>query len=191
METCARPPSSSRRTRDEPQRARSRARSENSAEMLSRKVLKTWWRREDSNLRHGAYETPALPPELRRHLVGRAGNVQGYETGVKRAALSPRRLCPKLCQTCSQPGLANVVSALALEPAAEMREQRWDEPPKLQPKLQLKGANAVHLGGELALDGRYVTRPSSFLVVPASSGSVPVSRSKLPMRCSRTWRWTR
>src|SRR5262249_41957166 len=24
-----------------------------------------WWRREDSNLRHGAYETPALPPELR------------------------------------------------------------------------------------------------------------------------------
>src|SRR5712691_7460429 len=25
-----------------------------------------WWRREDSNLRHGAYETPALPPELRR-----------------------------------------------------------------------------------------------------------------------------
>src|SRR4030095_10734224 len=27
---------------------------------------KVWWRREDSNLRHGAYETPALPPELRR-----------------------------------------------------------------------------------------------------------------------------
>ena len=25
-----------------------------------------WWRWEDSNLRHGAYETPALPPELRR-----------------------------------------------------------------------------------------------------------------------------
>ncbi len=25
-----------------------------------------WWRWEDSNLRHGAYETPALPPELHR-----------------------------------------------------------------------------------------------------------------------------
>jgi hypothetical protein len=31
-----------------------------------RKSLIYWWRREDSNLRHGAYETPALPPELRR-----------------------------------------------------------------------------------------------------------------------------
>ena len=51
--------------------------------MLFRKVLKTWWRREDSNLRHGAYETPALPPELRRRPGGRAENVQGYETGVK------------------------------------------------------------------------------------------------------------
>jgi hypothetical protein len=48
-----------------------------------RKVLRTWWRREDSNLRHGAYETPALPPELRRRPGGRAENLQGYETGVK------------------------------------------------------------------------------------------------------------
>src|SRR6185369_4895461 len=27
------------------------------APAVFRKVLKTWWRREDSNLRHGAYET--------------------------------------------------------------------------------------------------------------------------------------
>ncbi len=26
-----------------------------------------WWRRLDSNQRHRAYETPALPTELRRH----------------------------------------------------------------------------------------------------------------------------
>lgn len=30
-----------------------------------------------------AYETPALPPELRRRPGGRAENLQGYETGVK------------------------------------------------------------------------------------------------------------
>ncbi len=30
-----------------------------------------WWRRLDSNQRHRAYETPALPTELRRHGVSR------------------------------------------------------------------------------------------------------------------------
>ena len=44
-----------------------------------------WWRREDSNLRHGAYETPALPPELRRRAGDRAANLQAYGAGVKRA----------------------------------------------------------------------------------------------------------
>jgi hypothetical protein len=37
--------------------------------------LEMWWRREDSNLRHGAYETPALPPELRR-LDNQINNLQ-------------------------------------------------------------------------------------------------------------------
>src|SRR5262245_57886683 len=48
-------------------------------------VVQMWWRREDSNLRHGAYETPALPPELRRRAGGRAENLQAYGAGVKRA----------------------------------------------------------------------------------------------------------
>jgi ribosomal protein S30 len=46
-----------------------------------------WWRREDSNLRHGAYETPALPPELRRRVGDRAENLQAYERRVKRASV--------------------------------------------------------------------------------------------------------
>ena len=48
-----------------------------SSGMLYRKVLKTWWRREDSNLRHGAYETPALPPELRRRVGGPSSKLTG------------------------------------------------------------------------------------------------------------------
>jgi hypothetical protein len=55
----------------------------------------SWWRREDSNLRHGAYETPALPPELRRRARTRAGKLQGYGTGVKRAAASRGRDVPE------------------------------------------------------------------------------------------------
>src|SRR5262250_1565399 len=49
-----------------------------------------WWRREDSNLRHGAYETPALPPELRR---------RGRKLRLLQSAIlaSPTRLCPELC----------------------------------------------------------------------------------------------
>src|SRR5215470_4136992 len=46
-----------------------------------------WWRREDSNLRHGAYETPALPPELRRRVGDRAENLQAYGKRVKRASV--------------------------------------------------------------------------------------------------------
>src|SRR5262245_36774027 len=47
----------------------------------------SWWRREDSNLRHGAYETPALPPELRRRVGDRTENLQTYGAGVKRASV--------------------------------------------------------------------------------------------------------
>src|SRR5258705_2093646 len=47
------------------------------ATAVFRKVLKTWWRREDSNLRHGAYETPALPPELRRRPGGPSRKLTG------------------------------------------------------------------------------------------------------------------
>src|SRR5678815_481150 len=46
----------------------------------------TWWRREDSNLRHGAYETPALPPELRR----RAGWTSRKLTGLRGARQARR-----------------------------------------------------------------------------------------------------
>jgi hypothetical protein len=60
------------------------------------KVLKAWWRREDSNLRHGAYETPALPPELRRRVSGRAGNLQVYGTRVKRASVVCRAIVPEI-----------------------------------------------------------------------------------------------
>src|SRR5262245_4538567 len=38
--------------------------------LIRRGSFGRWWRWEDSNLRHGAYETPALPPELHRHSQG-------------------------------------------------------------------------------------------------------------------------
>src|SRR6266478_5098969 len=40
-----------------------------------------WWRREDSNLRHGAYETPALPPELRRRNQDASRKLTGLRYG--------------------------------------------------------------------------------------------------------------
>src|ERR1700732_1480949 len=50
-----------------------------------------WWRREDSNLRHGAYETPALPPELRR--LGR--NYAQLQSGIlTRPIAGARRIVP-------------------------------------------------------------------------------------------------
>src|SRR6202022_3803046 len=50
-----------------------------------------WWRREDSNLRHGAYETPALPPELRR--LGR--NFAQLQSGIlTRPIAGARRIVP-------------------------------------------------------------------------------------------------
>lgn len=36
-----------------------------------------WWRRVDSNHRHRAYETPALPTELRRHRKGNGRTPRG------------------------------------------------------------------------------------------------------------------
>src|SRR5678815_2717499 len=53
-----------------------------SSGMRYRKVLKTWWRREDSNLRHGAYETPALPPELRRRVGGPSSKLTGLRLSL-------------------------------------------------------------------------------------------------------------
>ena len=55
-----------------------------------------WWRREDSNLRHGAYETPALPPELRRRVGDRAENVQAYKARVKRAWVASAVTVPEI-----------------------------------------------------------------------------------------------
>ena len=48
-----------------------------------RNRLGEWWRREDSNLRHGAYETPALPPELRRR------NPKNYELAGRDSITRP------------------------------------------------------------------------------------------------------
>src|SRR5712691_8597244 len=56
-----------------------------------------WWRREDSNLRHGAYETPALPPELRRRLRARGRKLQAYGTRVKPESAAERPLCATSC----------------------------------------------------------------------------------------------
>src|SRR6185295_7588449 len=54
-------------------------------------ALVVWWRREDSNLRHGAYETPALPPELRR--LGR--NFAQLQSGIlARPVAGARRIVP-------------------------------------------------------------------------------------------------
>src|SRR5499427_5368079 len=53
---------------------------------LHRKCLIEWWRREDSNLRHGAYETPALPPELRRRTGGPSRKVTGLDSGSQASA---------------------------------------------------------------------------------------------------------
>ena len=43
-----------------------------------------WWRRVDSNHRHRAYETPALPTELRRHRRKTGGMIEKRHRGVKR-----------------------------------------------------------------------------------------------------------
>src|SRR5258705_13487063 len=55
-----------------------------------RRSLIYWWRREDSNLRHGAYETPALPPELRR---------LGNQISELQAGILPRR--PERARNCA------------------------------------------------------------------------------------------
>src|SRR5215467_14021765 len=56
-----------------------------------------WWRREDSNLRHGAYETPALPPELRRRAGGPSRKVTGLR-GRRQASVGHLRgQCARKC----------------------------------------------------------------------------------------------
>lgn len=47
-----------------------------------------WWRRVDSNHRHRAYETPALPTELRRH--GRS-----YDTSPEGGFAADQRIIKK------------------------------------------------------------------------------------------------
>src|SRR5512146_1440661 len=51
--------------------------------------MKIWWRRVDSNHRHRAYETPALPTELRRH---------GTLRGIRRRSAHCRRTHDKRSQ---------------------------------------------------------------------------------------------
>ena len=89
--------------------------------MPFREIVKTWWRREDSNLRHGAYETPALPPELRR----RVGGPSSKRTGLRdrrQVTASPqeasvteegRVVNPRLTVTDRQPR-SETVTALSL-----------------------------------------------------------------------------
>src|SRR5215469_11903799 len=56
-----------------------------------------WWRREDSNLRHGAYETPALPPELRRRAGGPSRKVTRLGSGSQANRGSFLRDCARNC----------------------------------------------------------------------------------------------
>jgi hypothetical protein len=51
-------------------------------------LLQDWWRRVDSNHRHRAYETPALPTELRRH--GRS-----YDTSPEGGLAEDQRIIEK------------------------------------------------------------------------------------------------
>ena len=69
--------------------------SRGSLQKLSRKSLIEWWRREDSNLRHGAYETPALPPELRRRSRGRSRKVTGLRSGSQADRRALRGHCAR------------------------------------------------------------------------------------------------
>src|SRR5882724_9148873 len=47
-----------------------------------------------ATVRGQTYETPALPPELRRRSRGRAGNVQAYGASVKRVAVAAGAIVP-------------------------------------------------------------------------------------------------
>ena len=73
-----------------------------SSGMLYRKVLKTWWRREDSNLRHGAYETPALPPELRRRVGGPSSKLTGLRDRRQVTRPAGSRPEPVLGRACAR-----------------------------------------------------------------------------------------
>src|SRR4029453_14609681 len=62
-----------------------------------RKIVRTWWRREDSNLRHGAYETPALPPELRRRVGGPSSKLTGLRDRRQVTRGRAGRWCAREC----------------------------------------------------------------------------------------------
>src|SRR5438552_1047915 len=75
-----------------------------------------WWRWEELNLRHGAYETPALPLSY----TAKCREIRGLRTGI----LSHRgRVCPKICPRRSPhagrpPGVALFRDVAAVESAA-------------------------------------------------------------------------
>ena len=83
----------------------------------SRRIgLLSWWRWEELNLRHGAYETPALPLSY----TAKCREIRGLRTGI----LSHRgRVCPKICPRRSPhagrpPGVALFRDVGAVESAA-------------------------------------------------------------------------
>ena len=74
-----------------------------------------WWRRVDSNHRHRAYETPALPAELRRHGKGQpkgrtqdnscgAAGIIGERCGRVKTCLPPLAFRPCLSPPCQRTG---------------------------------------------------------------------------------------
>src|SRR5215467_3749497 len=70
-----------------------------------------WWRREDSNLRHGAYETPALPPELRRRAGGPSRKVTGLDGGSQANRSSFLSGCARNCAREAPRGVLKVSRA--------------------------------------------------------------------------------
>ena len=85
---------------------------------LYRKCLIEWWRREDSNLRHGAYETPALPPELRR----RAGGPSKKLTDLRsRSQASGGRFRGDCARNCAREAPRDVLQV----PRAHLTRRSW------------------------------------------------------------------
>jgi hypothetical protein len=63
-------------------------------------LKRDWWRRVDSNHRHRAYETPALPTELRRH-----GDLRESKEGLARCGRrhnkrTPQAVSSPACELC-------------------------------------------------------------------------------------------
>src|SRR5262245_21676395 len=83
--------------------------------------LISWWRREDSNLRHGAYETPALPPELRRRVGWTSSKTTGLRSGRQASGGSFGLGCARKCARELQRDVLKVArrdDVIAIEDAA-------------------------------------------------------------------------